>query len=167
MSKYDSKALENWVSKAKIKEIDQAIKKYPAEQRQSAVMDALRILQEEQGHLTPASMDAIALYLDMPSIAVYEVATFYSMYEHAPTGRNRIFVCKSISCHLRGAPGLIKDLEQRLGAQCGETTEDGRFTLTTAECLGACIYGPMMQVNKDYHESVTTEHLDKILEQYS
>lgn len=167
MSKFDSKVLENWVSKAKIKEIDQAIKKYPSEQRQSAVMDALRIVQDEQGHLTPASMDAIAEYLDMPAIAVYEVATFYSMYEHQPTGKNRIFVCKSISCHLRGAPALIENLEQRLGVHCGETSKDGCFTLKTAECLGACIYGPVVQVNKDYHESVTAEDLDKILAQYS
>jgi NADH-quinone oxidoreductase subunit E len=112
-------------------------------------------------------MDAVADYLQMPPIAVYEVATFYSMYEHEKGGRHRIYVCKSISCHLRGAPKVIQDLEERLSIQCGETTEDGRFTLKTAECLGACVYAPVVQVGKNYHECVDGQALDEILKQYS
>lgn len=154
------------VSEKAIDEIDENIKNYPEGCQQSAVMRALTIAQEECGHLTPQLMDAIADYLDMPAIAVYEVASFYSLYEHQPVGENIIFVCRSISCYLRGADKIVSELEQHLEVKCGETSPDGKFTLKTAECLGACVNAPMMQVNKTYHENLTKDKLSGILEQY-
>jgi NADH-quinone oxidoreductase subunit E len=154
------------LSNQAIKKIDVEISHYPKEQRQSAVMQALTIAQEECNHLTQELMDAIAEYLNMPAIAVYEVATFYTMYEHEPVGKNVIHVCRSISCHLRGSDKIVQSLESKLGIQCGETTSDGQFTLKQAECLGACIHAPMMLVNKDYHERLEQDKLDAVLEAY-
>jgi NADH-quinone oxidoreductase subunit E len=166
MSEHQTMTLEDLVSEQAIAEIDQNLKKYPSDAKQSAVMRALMVVQEEKGYLTPELMDAVAKYLDMPSIAVYEVATFYSMYEHKPVGENIIHVCRSISCHLRGAKQVISELEQQLNVMCGQTTADGKFTLKTAECLGACVNAPMMQINKTYHECLSKEKLPEILEQY-
>lgn len=158
--------LKELISEKAIAEINENIKKYPSDAKQSAVMRALTLVQEEKRYLTPESMDAVAKYLDMPSISVYEVATFYSLYEHNPVGENTIYVCRSISCHLRGASHVIGELEQQLNVKCGQTTTDGKFTLKTAECLGACVNAPMMQINKTYHECLTKEKLPEILEQY-
>lgn len=166
MSEHQTLTLEDLVSEQAIAEINQNLKKYPSDAKQSAVMRALMVVQEEKGYLTPELMDAVAKYLDMPSIAVYEVATFYSMYEHKPVGENTIHVCRSISCHLRGAKQVINELEQQLNIECGQTTADGKFTLKTAECLGACVNAPMMQINKTYHECLSKEKLPEILEQY-
>ena len=166
MTEQLKKKLNALISEKAIDEINENIKNYPEGFQQSAVMRALTIVQEECGHLTPHLMDTIADYLDMPAIAVYEVASFYSMYEHQPVGDNVIFVCRSISCHLRGADKIVSELEQYLSVQCGETSPDGKFTLKTAECLGACVNAPMMQVNKTYHENLTKEKLSGILEQY-
>lgn len=146
--------------------IDHWISKYPPDRKQSAVMAALMIVQEAHGYLTPALMDEVAVYLDMPPIAVYEVASFYSMYEHKPCGRHVVNVCTNISCKLRGADALVEHLENRLGVRVGDTTSDGRFTLRTVECLGACVNAPMMQVNKTYHENLTVETLDTVMEQF-
>lgn len=129
-------------------------------------MSALRIVQEEHHFLTPELMDAVADYLEMPSIAVYEVATFYSMYEHKPLGKHLINVCTNISCKLRGSAEVVEYLESRLGIKLGATTDDKRFTLRSVECLGACVNAPMMQIGKTYHEDLTTEKIDQILEQY-
>ena len=167
MSDNSAKVLNQCLSPARIQEIDSWIKKYPAEQKQSAVMSALRVVQEERGYLTPALMDAVAEYLEMPAIAVYEVATFYSMYEHKPIGRHLINVCTNVSCQLRGSGEVITHLENKLNICLGETTEDKRFTLRKVECLGACVNAPMMQVDKEYHENLTEEKIDYILEQYS
>ena len=110
-------------------------------------------------------MDAVAEYLDMPNIAVYEVASFYTMYEHQPVGKNIINVCTNISCKLRGSTDIMNYLEEKLEIIQGQTTSDQRFTLRAVECLGACIHAPMMQINKDYHENLTYEKIDTILEQ--
>jgi NADH-quinone oxidoreductase subunit E len=166
MSEHQTMTLEDFISDQAIAEINHNLKKYPSDAKQSAVMRALTLVQEEKGYLTAELMDAVAKYLDMPSIAVYEVATFYSLYEHKPVGENTIYVCRSISCHLRGANQVISDLEQQLNIKCGQTTTDGKFTLKTAECLGACVNAPMMQINKTYHECLTKEKLPEILEQY-
>ena len=146
--------------------IDNWIAKYPPEKKQSAVMTALMTVQEEHGFLTPELMDAVADYLGMPAIAVYEVASFYSMYEHKPCGRHVVNVCTNISCKLRGADAIVSHLEHQLGIRLGETTSDGRFTLRAVECLGACVNAPMMQVNKTYHENLTVDSLDAVLEQF-
>lgn len=166
MSDNSAKILRQLVSAERIKEIDHWIAKYPMEQKQSAVMSALRIAQEEHGYLTNELMDAIADYLDMPPIAVYEVASFYTIYEHKQVGRHLINVCTNISCMLCDSAAVVKHLEKKLDIKLGETTDDGRFTLRAVECLGACVNAPMMQVNKDYHEKLTPESIDKVLEQY-
>ena len=147
-------------------EIDKWVAKYPADQKQSAVMAALRIMQDANGgHLTNEIMDAVADYLDMPSISVYEVATFYSMYEHKPVGKHKVCICTNISCMLRGSDDVVSHFKQRLGIGLGETTEDGRFTLKEVECLGACVGAPMFQIGKDYYENLTPEKIDQILDQ--
>lgn len=145
-------------------EIDGWIAKYPAEHRQSAVMAALRIVQDANGgSLTPEWMDAVAAYLGMEPIAVYEVATFYSMYELKPVGKHKLCVCTNVSCMLRGSEEIVEHLEKKLGAKLGETTADGRVTLKEVECLGACVNAPMMQVGHEYHEHLTPEKVDQIL----
>lgn len=166
MSESPEKLLCQFVSPERIRDIDEWINKYPDEQRQSAVMSALRIAQEEHGYLTPQLMDAVADYLDMPAIAVYEVATFYTMYEKKPIGRNLVNVCTNVSCKLRGSAEVVDHLQKSLGIELGETTSDGRFTLRSVECLGACVNAPMMQVNKNYHENLTMDTIDQVLEQY-
>ncbi|CAM2899946.1 NADH dehydrogenase I chain E [Legionella steigerwaltii] len=166
MSDNSAKILHQLVSAPRIKDIDHWIAKYPKDQKQSAVMSALRIVQEEHGHLTTELMDAVADYLDMPAIAVYEVASFYTMYEHTQVGRHSINVCTNISCMLRDSAAVVEHLEKKLGIKLGETTDDGRFTLRSVECLGACVNAPMMQVDKDYHENLTPESIDKVLEEY-
>ena len=161
------KVMRQFVSEEELKQIDMWIAKYPEDQKQSAVMQALMIVQEASGYLSEASMDAVADYLSMPRIAVYEVASFYSMYQHAPTGRHVINVCTNISCKLRDSSKIVKALSDKLGIELGQTTSDGRFTLRAVECLGACVNAPMMQVDKQYHECLTVDKLDDVLEQYS
>ncbi|MCW8398904.1 NADH-quinone oxidoreductase subunit NuoE [Legionella sp. PATHC038] len=166
MSDNSAKILNQLVSAQRIKDIDHWVAKYPQDQKQSAVMSALRIVQEEHGHLSTELMDAVADYLDMPPIAVYEVASFYTMYELKQVGRHSINVCTNISCMLRDSAAVVEHLEKKLGIKLGQTTDDGRFTLRSVECLGACVNAPMMQVDKDYHENLTPESIDKVLEQY-
>jgi len=146
-------------------EIDKALAKYPADRRESACMPALRILQEQNGGwLTNDLMDAVAEYIRMPAIAVYEVATFYSMYELKPVGRHKICVCTNISCLLRGSDDITKHLNEKLGIKFGETTEDGKFSLKEVECQGACAGAPMVAIGRDYHENLTPEKIDAILD---
>lgn len=147
-------------------EIDKWMKRYPADQKQSAVMEALRFAQTENGGwLTPELMDGVADYLGMPRIAVYEVATFYSMYNLKPVGRHVINVCTNISCHLRGAEDIVDHLKKRLNIQLNETTADNKFTLREVECLAACTVAPMMQVDKTYYEHLTPDKVDAILKE--
>lgn len=144
--------------------IDRWISNYPADQRQSAVMPALRIVQEVNGgHLTTELMDEVADYLGMAPIAVYEVATFYGNYEHKPVGKYKLCVCNSISCMLRGKDEVIEYLEEKLGVKVGEVTPDGKFSIKKVECLGACGGAPMMQIGKKYYENLTKESIDEIL----
>jgi len=146
-------------------EIDRWLVKYPPERRQSAVMAALRIVQESNnGWLSQKHLEAVAAYLEVPLIAVQEVATFYSMFELSPVGKHKICVCTNISCMLRGSDDVIAHLSKRLGIKPGETTADGRFTLREVECLGACIGAPMMQIEHKYHEKLTPERIDHILD---
>lgn len=145
--------------------IDRWVSHYPADQKQSAVMPALRIVQEVNGgHLTTELMDQVADYLDMTPIAVYEVATFYSMYEHEPVGKHKICLCTNISCMLRGSDEILEHLENKLGVGVGEVTEDGKFSIKKVECLGACGGAPMMMIGKDYYENLTEASVDEILD---
>ena len=147
-------------------EIDAQLAKYPPEQKQSAVLAALREVQHEnQGYLTPELMDAVADYLDMPRIAVYEVASFYSMFETEACGRHAVSVCTNISCWLRGSDEIVAHVENKLGIKIGESTEDGRiFLKREEECLAACCGAPMMQVDHVYYENLTPARVDEILD---
>lgn len=144
--------------------MDKWIAKYPPEQRQSAVMASLRIVQEQHGKLTTELMDAVADYLQMEPISVYEVATFYSMYDLEPVGRHKISVCTNISCMLCGSEDVVQHLEEKLGVKMGETTADGKFTLKEVECLAACAGAPMFQIGKTYYEELTPQKIDAILD---
>lgn len=146
-------------------QIDKWIAKYPEGWQQSAVMAALSIMQDENGGwLTEEIMNDVAAYLDMPPIAVYEVATFYSMYELKPVGRNKVCVCTNISCMINGSDKIVDHLESKLNVKLGETTADDKFTLKEVECLGACGGGPMMQIGKEYYENLSPEKVDEILD---
>ncbi len=147
-------------------EIDRWIAKYPADQKQSAVLAALREVQHEnQGYLTIELMDVVAEYLDMPDIAVYEVGSFYSMLETEKCGRHSISVCTNISCMLNGSDEIMQHIEKKLGIKEGESTEDGRFHIKQEEeCLAACCGAPMMMVDHVYHENLTPEKVDEILD---
>jgi NADH-quinone oxidoreductase subunit E len=156
---------ENLLTAESRAEIDQWVAKYPVDRKQSAVMAALRIAQEQNGGwLTNELMDEIAHYLEMPAIHVYEVATFYSMYELDPVGRHKICVCTNISCMLRGSDEVVDHLQNKLGIKLGETTDDGRFTLKEVECLGACVNAPVLQIATEYHEKLTPETIDSIID---
>lgn len=165
MSQEQVKKLAHLLNEQSIAEIDTWIAKYPEEQKQSAVMAALRIAQEQNGGwLTEDLMNAVAEYLDMPGIAVYEVATFYSMYEHQPVGRHKICVCNSISCLLNGSEKTIDYLQQKLGVKLNEVTADGKFSIKEVECLGACVGAPAIMIGKQYYENLTPEKIDQIME---
>ncbi len=163
MSEKPSKLIQQYVSKQGLQEIKRWIAKYPADQRQSAVMQTLMILQDEHGYLKPEMLAAVAEYLEMPSIAVYEVATFYSMYELKPVGKHVLNVCNSISCKLCGADETIDLIGKKLGIKAGETTADGLFTLKAVPCLGACAAAPLIELHKEYHEKVTPEKIDALI----
>jgi NADH-quinone oxidoreductase subunit E len=148
-------------------EIDHWVARFPAGRERSAVLSALRAAQEQnQGHLTAPLMDAVAAYLKLPPIQVYEVASFYSMFETHPCGRHHVSVCTNISCMLRGAEDVLAHVEQHLGIKVGESTPDGRiFLKQEEECLAACTGAPMMMVDHTYHENLTTENVDRILDE--
>jgi NADH-quinone oxidoreductase subunit E len=154
------------LSEATRQQIDEWLQKYPPNHKRSAVLWALRIVQEENGGwLTNELMNAVADYLEMPHIAVYEVATFYSMYDLEPVGRHKILFCTNISCMLAGCDRIAEHVKQRLNINFGETTLDGRFTLKEVECMAAC-GAPMMQIDRDYHVNLTPEKVDEILDKY-
>jgi NADH-quinone oxidoreductase subunit E len=146
-------------------EIDQWVAKFPPGRQRSAVISALRAAQEQNhGFLTPDLMDAIAEYLQMPPIQVYEVASFYSMFETHPCGRHHVSVCTNISCMLRGGEDIAAYVEKKLGIRTGQSTPDGRiFLKREEECLAACTGAPMMMIDHVYHEDLTHEKVDRIL----
>ena len=145
--------------------IDRWLAKYPPERKQAAVMGALLVVQEQNGGwLTTELMDAVAEYLEIPPIAVYEVATFYTLYDLKPVGRHKIYVCTNIACMLCGSQVIVDHLEKKLGIKLGETTRDGRITLKEAECLAACGGAPMFMVDGTYHENLTLAMVDEILD---
>ncbi len=152
------------LSNEALKKIDAAIAKYPPEQKQSAVMAALVIAQEEHGHLSPEVMESVAKYLGMPPVAVVEVASFYNMYDLKPVGRYKLCMCTNLPCALSGANEAAEHLKKKLGIDFNETTADGRFTLKESECFGACGDAPVMLVNnKKMVSFMTPEAIDKFL----
>jgi NADH-quinone oxidoreductase subunit E len=148
-------------------EIDHWVAKFPPERQRSAVIGALHAVQHENGgYLTPPLMDAVATYLNLPPIQVYEVASFYSMFETKPVGRHSISICTNISCMLRGSDQIVEHVEKRLGIKTGESTPDGKFYLKCEEeCLAACCGAPMMMVDHHYHEHLTPQKVDRILKE--
>jgi NADH-quinone oxidoreductase subunit E len=148
-------------------EIDEWIGRFPTGKQRSAVLSALRFTQEQNnGFLTPELMDGVAEYLRLPAVQVYEVATFYSMFETHPCGRHHVSICTNISCMLNGAEDLVKHCEKKLGIKLGESTPDGRiFLKQEEECLAACTGAPMMMVDHVFHEYLTPEKVDKVLDE--
>ena len=150
------------------RKIDREVAKYPADQRQSAVMSALAIAQREQGWLANETMDEVAGILGMPPVAVYEVATFYAMYDLKPPGRFKLTVCTNLPCALSGGTAAAEQLRKRLGIGFGETTADGKFTLKEGECMGACGDAPVLLVNNVRMASfMTPPKLDALVDELS
>ncbi|HKE38464.1 MAG TPA: NADH-quinone oxidoreductase subunit NuoE [Casimicrobiaceae bacterium] len=147
-----------------LKRIDREIAKYPADRRQSAVMAALAIAQDEKGWLSTETMDFVASYLGMPSILVYEVATFYEMYNTSPAGKHKVSICTNLPCALQGAAKAADHLKKTLGVDFGETTADGSFTLKQGECFGACGDAPVLLVNnKRMCSWMSNEKIDELI----
>jgi NADH-quinone oxidoreductase E subunit len=138
--------------------------KYP--RKDAALIPLLQELQGAAGYVAEEAMDALAQYLELPYARVKAVITFYTLFNRAPKGKYHLQVCRNISCHMAGAPGLLGRLREKLGITEGETTRDGLFTLSSVECLGACGSAPVMQVNEDYFENLTLEKLDALIEDF-
>jgi NADH-quinone oxidoreductase subunit E len=147
-------------------EIDHWRARFPADRQRSAVISALHAVQHEnKGFITAEQMNAVAEYLDLPTIQVYEVGTFYSMFQTREVGRNEVAICTNISCMLRGAEDIVAHVEARLGVKLGESTGDGRiFLKMEEECIAACCGAPAMMVNHKYHENLSTQQVDEILD---
>jgi NADH-quinone oxidoreductase subunit E len=148
-------------------EIDHWVAKFPPERKRSAVISALHAVQHEnKGFLTAELMDAVAEYLGLANIQVYEVASFYSMFETKPVGRHHVSICTNISCMLRGSQQIVDHVEKKLGIKVGESTADGRIYLKREEeCLAACVNAPMLMVDHVYHENLTPASVDEILDE--
>src|SRR3954470_24088566 len=152
------------LSAGSLEKIDREVAKYPPEQKQSAVMSALIIAQDEKGWLSSETMDFVAGYLGMAPVAVYEVATFYSMYNLKQAGKYKLTLCTCLPCGLQGALAAADHLREKLGIDFNETTPDGRFTLKEGECMGACAMAPVLLVNnKKMHDYMSNDKLDALL----
>jgi NADH-quinone oxidoreductase subunit E len=153
------------LSPESLKRIDREIAKYPTDQKQSAVMGALIIAQDEKGWLAPETMEFVAAYLQMPPVAVQEVATFYNMYNLKPTGRHKITICTCLPCGLQGSLAAADHLKAKLGIDFNETSADGRFTLKEGECMGACSMAPVVLVNnKRMCDFMSNDKLDTLID---
>jgi len=156
------------LSAESLQKIDREIAKYPPERRQSAVMAALIVAQDEKGWLSTEVMDFVAQYLGMAPVAVYEVASFYTMYDREPTGTHKLTVCTCLPCGLQGSLAAADHLKKRLGIDFNETTPDGWFTLKEGECMGACAMAPVVLVNnKRMCDTMTDEKLDALVDELS
>jgi len=151
-----------------LRRIDREIAKYPPDRRQSAVMAALIVAQDEKGWLAPEVMDFVARYLGMAPVAVYEVASFYTMYNREPAGTHKLTVCTNLPCGLQGSLAAADHLKRRLGIDFNETTPDGWFTLKEGECMGACAMAPVVLVdNKRMCDHMTNDKLDALIDELS
>jgi NADH-quinone oxidoreductase subunit E len=144
------------------KDVERILARYP--NRQAALIPILHVYQEEKGWLDDDAMQAVALRLGLSAAHVKGVVTFYTLFNQHPVGEHQVWVCRTLSCALRGSDAILHHCEKRLGIQPGETTRDGKVTLRTAECLASCGTGPMMQVDKDYYENLTPDAVDQVLE---
>ncbi|MEO5341189.1 MAG: NADH-quinone oxidoreductase subunit NuoE [Magnetococcus sp. MYC-9] len=153
-------------SEAALRQAEIIFQRYPADRRESAVMPLLHLAQREfGGWLSREALDYVAAFIGMAPIRVYEVATFYTMYNLKPVGKYHIQVCTNISCWLCNSDAIVQALQARLRLSVGETSADGRFTLVGVECLGACVNAPMMQINDDYYENLTPARVAEIIDQ--
>ena len=160
-----AKSLTDLIPAEAITELERCIAKYPVERKRSAVMSGLMIAQENNaGYLSEELMDAVADYLEIPHMAAYEVASFYTMYNLNPVGEHVINVCTNISCMLRGSKEIADRLKQRLAINFGETTDDNKITLKEVECQGSCAGAPMCEIDKIFHENLTVEKIDEIVD---
>jgi NADH-quinone oxidoreductase subunit E len=144
------------------KELEQILSRYP--NRMAACLPLLHLAQEENGWLSEEAIGWVAETLSIPVAHVFGVATFYSLYNTEPVGKHQVWVCRTLSCALNGADAILHHCEKRLGVKPGHTTADGKVTLFTAECLASCGSGPMMQIDRDYHENLTTAEVDVLLD---
>lgn len=151
-------------SPAVVEEMKAHLTKYPPERKRSALIPLLFVIQRERGYLDNPGVNFLAKFLDLQVTDVWETATFYSMFNLHKIGKYHIQVCKTLSCRIMGEPEITDHICHRLGIHAGETTADGQFTVTRVECLGSCGTAPMMQIGFDYHEDLTTEKVDKILD---
>ncbi len=152
-------------SEEKLKKVSEIIARYPEGKQKSALLPVLHLAQEQFGWLSVETMDYVAALLSLEPVEVYEVATFYSMYNLEPVGKYLFEVCQTGPCMINGSDDIIAYIGERLGITPGETTADGLFTLKTVECLGACGYAPMMQLGKHYREHLTKDKVDAIIEE--
>jgi NADH-quinone oxidoreductase subunit E len=154
------------LSEQSLRKIDREVAKYPADQKQSAIMSALAIAQDEKGHLADETIEFVAGYLGMPPVAAFEVATFYTMYDLRPGGKCKLTLCTNLPCALSGATEAAEHLRRRLGIDWGETTADGRFTLREGECFGACGDSPVLLLNnRKMLPGMTPEKIDEMLKE--
>jgi NADH-quinone oxidoreductase subunit E len=154
------------LTEAALKKIDREVAKYPADQKQSAIMSALAIAQDEKGHLADETIEFVAQYLGMPPVAAFEVATFYTMYDLAPKGKCKLTICTNLPCALSGANEAAEHLKRRLGIGWNETTPDGKFTLKEGECFGACGDAPVLLLNnRRMLPGMTPEKIDETLKE--
>lgn len=148
-----------------VEEMNLHLAKYPSDRTRSALIPLLFVIQRERGYVDNAGVNFLAKFLNLEVTDVWETATFYSMFNLRPVGRHHIQICKTLSCKIMGEPDITGHICSKLGIHPGETTEDGKFTVSLVECLGSCGTAPMMQINFDYHEDLTIEKVDKILEE--
>lgn len=149
-----------------LKEVNRIVSLFPEGKQKSALIRVLHLAQAHFGYLDTKAMDYVARLLHLNPIEVYEVATFYSMYDTKPVGKVKLEVCRTGPCMIEGAERIIAHIEKRLGIKDGETTADGLFTLKSVECLGACGYAPMLQAGESFHEHLTEEKVDALIEEY-
>jgi NADH-quinone oxidoreductase subunit E len=154
-------------SPERLAEVQTLIKRYPEGKQKSAILPILHLAQKDFGWISVEVMDYVGGLLDIQHIEVYEVASFYTMFHLNPVGKSVLEVCRTGPCMLVGSDNIVKYLENKLNIKDGETTPDGLFTIKTVECLGACGYAPMMQVGEKYHEFLTEERIDQLLEEFS
>jgi NADH-quinone oxidoreductase subunit E len=149
-------------SPAALKKFDEIVARYP--KKEAAMLPVLYLAQEEFGYIGPEAIDYVARLMEQPPARVYGVVSFYTMFNMKPIGRHHIQVCRTLPCALRGAEMVTRFIKRKLGIEPGQTTPDGRFTLSEVECLASCGTAPMMQVNDDYYENLTEEKIDEILD---
>ena len=147
-----------------VPEFEKLRSRFPAGFESSLVLPCLRRIQEDRGYVADTDIEELTAYLGVPRIQIEEVLSFYTQFRRKPIGRWHLQMCRNVSCSMRGAERVLEHVERRLGIGPGETTPDGRFTLSTAECLGSCGTAPMMMVNDGYHENLTNEKVDALLE---